>query len=181
MKNIILITGLILFISLAHAQTYYYNTSKTFQENGYAYRCSTANWGYVTLSNVNNLYTDAPTLYKDGSPVTDLKILRAETDLIEDDNWTKQKCISIVDNAFSYTEKQLVRGEKFDVSMTIDSNTGRVIEVDFCFYKDEAFATISVSTYRKIELALKNQVWFTPTAVGKQLQVLVRGWMHEVE
>lgn len=169
-------------LTMVSAQTYYYNTSKNFQENGYTYRCVTENWGYVTLFNTNNIHTfELGFKYKDGTSVTDAKILRAQIDLLEDDNWTKQRCLSIVDSAFTYMEKQRVGGEEFDVSMTINSNTGRVIEVDFRFYKDEPFATIPVSTYRKIEVALKNQVWFTPTAVGKQLQVLVRGWMHEVE
>lgn len=89
--------------------------------------------------------------------------------------------MSIVDNAFSDTEKLRVGGKNFMVVMTIDPDSGRVIEVHFNFYKDGTFATIPVSTYRKIEVALKNQIWFTPTAVGKQLQVLVRGWMHDVE
>lgn len=169
-------------LTLVSAQTYYYNTSKTFQENGYTYRCVTENWGYVTLFNINNIHTfELGFKYKDGTSVTDAKILRAQIDLLEDDNWTKQRCMSIVDSAFTDTEKQRVGGEEFLVKMKIDSNTGRVIEVDFRFYKDGPFATIPVTTYRKIEVALKNQVWFTPTAVGKQLQVLVRGWMHEVE
>ncbi len=185
MKTIRIVASLyclVCCLNMASAQTYYYNTSSLFQENGYAYRCSTANWGYVTLFNADNIHTfNLELKYKDGSPVTDVKILRAETDLIKDDNWTKQRCMSIVDNAFSDTEKLRVGGKGFMVEMTIDPDSGRVIEVHFNFYKDDTFATIPVSTYRKIEVALKNQVWFTPTAVGKQLQVLVRGWMHEVE
>lgn len=172
------------YLNTTSAQTYYYNTSKTFQENGYTYRCSTQDWesGEVTLYNADNIYTFRLGLkYKDGSSVKDVKVLRAETDLIEDDNWTKQRCISIVDSAFSYNEKQRVGGKEFDVSMTIDSNTGRIIEVDFSFSKDSPFATVPASTYRKIELDLKNQVWFTPTTVGRQLEILVRGWMHKVE
>ena len=64
--------------------------------------------------------------------------------------------------------------------MTIDPATGKVIEVDFRFYRSEAFATIPVTTYRKIEQDLKNQVWFTVTPTGKQLKFVICGWMHEI-
>ena len=36
-----------------------------------------------------------------------------------------------------------------------DSDTGKVIEVDFDFLSTEPFATIPISVYRKIELELK--------------------------
>jgi hypothetical protein len=178
----ILFTALLLCSVEASAQTYYYNTTKDFVYEDYTYHCNTGPGGYVTLYNANNIYTDSLTFnYKDGTRVHDTKILWGRIRLIEDDNWTKPKCIAIVNSAFSAQEKQRVGGEEFDISMTIDSETGHVIEVDFRFYKDEPFATIPVTTYRSIELALKQQVWFTPTSIGRQLQVLVCGWMHEVK
>ena len=178
--KILLITASLFVISGAMAQTYYYNKSTTFKQTGYTYRCNTLNWGYVTLSNADNIYTDANFMYKDGSPVTDTKILQGDVTLIADDNWTKQKCMSIVDNAFSTAEKARIKGESFMVIMTIDPDTGKVIEVDFKFYRNEPFATIPVTTYRKIEQNLKNQVWFTITPTGKQLKFIKRGWMHEI-
>ena len=181
--KISLIIASLLCISEATAQTYYYNTSNTFNETGYTYRCNTQSWdfGRVTLSNTNNIYTDADYVYKDGRAFNEMDVMNGIVDLIEDDDWTKQKCMSIVDNAFSAEEKTRVRGKKFDVSMTIDPATGKVIEVDFRFLKNGPFATIPVTTYRKIEENLKSQVWFTLTPTGKQLKFVQRGWMHEVE
>ena len=167
--------------SEATAQTYYYNTSTTFSQTGYTYRCNTHSWGIVTLSNANNIYTDAKYVYKNGKAFSDMDVMEGKVNLIEDDNWTKQKCMSIVDAAFSTAEKARVKGEEFDVSMTINPTTGKVIEVDFRFYKSGPYATIPVTTYRVIEQNLKSQVWFTLTSTGKQLKFVQRGWMHEVE
>ncbi|MDR1120493.1 MAG: DUF5043 domain-containing protein [Dysgonamonadaceae bacterium] len=180
-KHLFLII-LLLGVGKIVAQTYYYNTSQIFTENGYSYRCNTTIGGDVTLCNANNIYTDSLTFnYKDGTRVTNTNILWGYVPLTEKDNWTKQTCMSIVNNAFSATEKQRVLGEKFDINMTINSDNGHVIEVDFRFLKNSPFATIPISTYRTIEQNLKNQIWFTPTEVGSQLLVLVCGWMHKVE
>jgi hypothetical protein len=181
-QSVIICVCALLCINKAMAQTYYYNTSKLFNEVGYVYRCNTTSWGSVTLSLATDKYTDYLTfVYANGSPVTDKKILEGDTPLMEEDNWTKQKCMSIVNNAFSGAERTRVKGEKIDVNMIIDPITGKVIEVHFWFLKDDPFATIPVTTYRIIEQNLKSQIWFTPTSIGKQLKFLVVGWIHEVQ
>ena len=160
------------------AQTYYYNTTKTFNENGYSYQCDKPDWGLVTLYNKANQYTYAPYEYKDGSPVKNLENLFP---LIKYDNLTEQKCISIVNNAFSPAEKQRIKGSKADVNMIIDTFTGKVIEVNFSFFYTSPGATISVSTYRALELALKSQIQFTITDNGKKLKFIKRYWRYEIE
>ena len=160
------------------AQTYYYNTTQTFNENGYTYQCDKASYGIVTLYNKANQYTYAPYANKDGSSIGDLDKLLP---FIADDNWTRQKCLSIVNNAFSANEKLRVKGAKVDVSMTVDTSTGKVIEVDFRFFYNSPVATIPVSTFHNLELALKSQIWFTLTNNGKKLKFVQRGWMHLIE
>jgi len=160
------------------AQTYYYNTTKTFNEGGYTYQCDKASYGIVTLYNKANQYTYAHYENKDGSPIGKIENLFP---LIEPDNWTRQKCFSIVNNAFSAEEKLRVKGAKVDVSMTIDTSTGKVIEVDFRLFYNTPTATIPVSTYRNLELILKNQIWFTLSNNGKKLKFIKRGWMHKIE
>ena len=163
----------------ATAQTYYYNTTKTFNENGYTYQCDKASYGIVTLYNKANKYTYAPYANKDGS--TPSENLDKLFPFIADDNWTKQKSFSIVNNIFSREEKMRVKGSKFDVSMTIDTSTGKVIEVDFSFFYSNPVGTIPVSTFRKLELELKSQIWFTLTNNGKKLKFVQIGWMHEID
>jgi len=125
-----LIFILSLFAQVCHAQAYYYNETKTFYENGYAYQCDRASYGIVKIYNKTNQYTYTPYAKKDGSPIGNLEDLFP---LIEPDNWTRQKCFSIVNNAFSAAEKQRVKGDEVQVVMTIDTSTGKVIEVFFLF------------------------------------------------
>jgi len=160
----------------AKAQTHYYNETKTFYEDGYTYQCDKASWGIVTLYNKTNQYTYAKYENKDDSPINDLESLFP---LIEPDNWTRQKCLSIVNNAFAGNPR--IKGAKFDISMTIDTSTGKVIEVDFRLFYNTPMAIMPVSAYRYLELALKNQIWFTITESGKRLKFIQRGWMHEIE
>jgi len=160
------------------AQTYYYSETKTFNESGYTYQCDKADWGIVTLYNKANQYTYAHYENKDGSPI---EVFDKALPYFEPDNWTRQKCISIVNNAFSASDKQQIRGAKVDVSMTIDTSTGKVIEVDFRLFYNTPMATIPIAAYRYLELALKNQIWFTLTDNGKKLKFVKRGWMHEIE
>ena len=97
-------------------------------------------------------------------------------DLTEDDNWTRTKRHSIVKEAFTAAEKQRVKGRKLTTTIIINSHTGKVDEVYFDFVNFEPYATIPVSVFRKIELELKKNVWFTPTAEGRKLNYILLWW-----
>ena len=62
----------------------------------------------------------------------------------------------------------------------VNSDTGRISEVEFQFPNFNPFATIPISVYRQIEVELKNNVWFTPTEEGKRRNYILRAWRHEV-
>lgn len=177
----IFLTGLLLFTGKTiQAQTNYYDTTKTFYENGYVYQCDVDEAsGMVTLYNRENNYTYDRYANKDGSQVSS-DILLGEVALIEDDNWTRKTCSAIADNVFSSDERKRVRDEKYGVAMIIDTSTGKVIGVHFTFLHNNAFGTIPVSTFRKLELELKQKIWFTLTPEGKQLTFIQIGWMHTV-
>lgn len=96
-------------------------------------------------------------------------------DVVEND-WTDQKCDSIIRAAFSEEERRRVKNGLLGVNMYIDSNTGTVVEVKFDFVSYGIFATIPVSVYRKIELDLKKNIVFIPMENGKKLNFIYRGW-----
>jgi hypothetical protein len=145
-KNIILLAScLLLFVVVAPAQSYYYDKTKTFNENGYAYQCDNVG-GIVTLYNKQNRFTYAEKTYKDGSALPE--------DIYEG---------------------------RVSMTMFIDPNTGKVIEVKFVTWIRSPYARISPSTYYKIEQQLKKEIWFTMTEVGKQLNFGYLNWEHEVE
>ena len=68
-----------------------------------------------------------------------------------------QNVFSIVNSAFSASEKQRIKGHDFNIIMYINSSTGKVDEVSFEFHKSDPFATIPVSVYRKIETEIKKK------------------------
>jgi hypothetical protein len=170
-------------ISVQAQTTYLYNSKKTFYENGYTYQCDVMEWNEVRLYNKENKLTYTRQTMKDGSPMNEElmdNLMNGNTFLIEEDNWTRQKCLSIVNNSFSSSQKSIVKGETMFIDLTLDTSTGKVIEVDFSFMTNDELAKIPVSAYRKIELELKNNIWFTLTPTGKQLNFVKRGWMHEI-
>ena len=173
MKTIITLIGL-LFCSTIIAQTNYYTETKTFYEDGYTYQCDVSPSKFVTLYNKENKFTYKNQIYKD----TGKRFVMPEVgiDLTEDDNWTQTKRHSIVIEAFTEAEKQKVKGHELMTTIIINSNTGKIDEVYFEFVNLQPYATIPISVFRKIELELKKNVWFSPTADGKKLNYILLWW-----
>ena len=180
MKKIFLLTLVCFNIINLTAQINYYEDTKTFYEDGYTYQCDVPIWKSLTLYNIKNKLTYANVRYKAKGDIFD-PISGARLDLFEDDEWTKPLCYSIVNNAFSDTEKARVKGHELLTTMYINSETGKVMEVNFMFTTFSPYATIPVSVYRKIETEIKSKVWFTPTEKGKKLNYIMRFWGQEPE
>ena len=177
-KVLITILTFLLYGTLT-AQTNYYTTTKTFYEDGYVYQCDLDESGMITLYNKDNRFTYTHYANRDDTRVSS-DILLGKVQLIEDDNWTRRKCSEIANNVFSATEREKVASEEYDVNMIVDTSTGIVIEVFFCFLSDDPFSEIPVTTFRKLEMELKEKIWFTISPEGKKLQFLRIGWMQEV-
>jgi hypothetical protein len=212
--TVFILASLLLCISSIKAQTYYYNTTKTFNETGYTYQGDVVN-GDVTLYNKSNTWTYVRQTYKDGSPLGTEFWDGSKVHLLEEDTWTKPKCYAIVNDAFDayftsvvsaalsplpisasalqkqvrqqliqilvLQQKQRIQGTNLSITMIISPDTGKVMEVNFWFLCNDGFATIPVSVYRSIETKLKSDIWFTPTTQGKNLNYIMRHWMHEVK
>jgi hypothetical protein len=172
MKKILLLS--LLLVSLTGlAQTRYYQTTQTIQGDGYAYQCD-VKLKFVSLYNAANKWTYEDIRYKDTGKTPNFDDIDP---VMEDDNWTKETCHKIVDDAFSYEEASRVQNTKsMTISMYINSTTGKVEEVLFEFTTIGAYATIPVSVYRQIEVNLKKQVWFTPTQSGRRLTYILLWW-----
>lgn len=158
------------------AQTNYYEVDKTFYKNGYTYQCDIHEGSkMVTLYNKENQYTYVDQIINNGTQPPMENMPRC----IEKDNWTKRKCYEIVNNAFSETEKQRMKGHCIQVRMYISPTTGKITEVDYHFISLSPCATTPISVFRAIEVELKNNVWFTPTDYGKTLNYIFLGWNYE--
>lgn len=93
--------------------------------------------------------------------------------LLQYDAWTRAERLSIVNAAFSASEKQRVKGHELIITMCINSDTGKVDEVEFSFMNFGTYATIPISVYRKIETDLKEKVWYIPTEEGKKIKLYI--------
>lgn len=179
MKKIsLLIIGLLLCVFGAMAQSCFYDTTKEFNLGSYVYQCDVDASDFVNLYNRANTLTYAPQTYKDGRRLGWEYNAKGDT---EDDTAQRRLAETIVKSAFTSAEKQRINGENLVVNMIISPETGKVIEVDFTFWKDNVLATVFVSTYRKIELALKSRLQFTVTAKGKELNYVYRGLRLKIQ
>ncbi len=177
MKTLIIFISILFSATYMYAQTNYYATTKTFNQDGYIYQCDVRASGFVTLYNKSNKLINVYPVYKNTGESfvqTDAGI-----ELFEGDTWTRSKRFSIVNAAFSDSEKQRIKGYDFNIKMYINSSTGRVDEVSFEFHKSDPFAAIPISVYRKIEIELKKDIWFTLTAEGKMLSYIFYWWAQE--
>ena len=70
-EKFILLVFCVLFSFIgAKAQTYYYNTTKTFNESGYTYQCDVPSGSIdVKLYNKSNQFTYIMPKYKNGTPL----------------------------------------------------------------------------------------------------------------
>ncbi|SFG23000.1 protein of unknown function [Prevotella sp. KH2C16] len=177
-RAFLLILSLFLLSLPLRAQTNYYQTTKDFHEDGYVYRCETyGGSGYLQLYNLNNKYIHVSQKYLatgKNVPMYDM------TEEFEKENWTKPKCYSIVNNAFTKEQTESCRGHTLGIELYINSETGKVMEVSFDFVNFGPFAYIPVSVFRKIETQLIEGVWFVPTEGGRKLNYISLYWNQEL-
>ena len=180
MKKIFILISLLYNVSLALAQTNYYAVTKTFNKQGYTYQCDVIDKAkFVRLYNKENKFTYADQINKStGKTIT---IAEENEGHIERETWTKPKCFSIINNAFSSIEKQRIKGKAFTIILYINPDDGKIAEVEYQFVSFGPYATIPVSVYHNIEAELKKNIWFTPTKEGAKYNYIFLGWRHEVK
>jgi hypothetical protein len=178
-KNIVLLIGLLLYASSAAAQTRFYNATRTFHENGFTYQADVSPAGSVVLYNkaggrfADLLKINLEHRFKDGRGIPEEPFI---SDAVSE-TFTPALARQVVRNAFSAVERsRLGPEEQLGVTMIICSDTGSIKEIHFRFGRESGYATIPVSTYRRLELELIRRFQFTPSAHGRSLNFMFRGW-----
>ena len=160
-----------------YAQSNLYKETKIIQGDGYTYQCKVVGI-LAELYNTNQQFVEQT--QKNRRTGENSSIKDSYTPKFERDTWTRPKCYAIVRNAFSEEEKQRLKGKILMISLYIHPDTGKVVDVSFSFSNRENFATIPIDVYRKIELELKKNIWFTPTEHGKQFNYILLWWQQIV-
>ena len=178
-RNIVLLISLLLFASSTAAQTRFYDVTRTFHESGFIYQADVSPGGNVILYNrdAGGRFTDLLQTFRDGTLIPEEPFI---SDVISQ-TFTPTLARQIVRDAFSAAERNRIRpGERLGVTMIICSNTGSIKEIHFRFGRESGYATIPVATYRRIELELRRRFQFTPSAHGRNMNFIFRGWHTDV-
>ena len=180
-RNILLLIGLLLYASGAVAQTRFYDVTRTFHENGFTYQADVnvhGDGGVVLYNKAGGRFTNLRQTFRDGRLISEED---REISDVTSQTFTSHLARRIVRDAFSAEERSRIRpGERLGTTMIICSNTGNIKEVHFRFHRNSGYATIPVSTYRRIELELKRQFRFTPSDFGRNMNFIFRGWHTDV-
>jgi hypothetical protein len=197
-RNIILVMSLLLCAGSAATQVIlepglpvapprFFDETRTFYGNGFVYQADVEECGRVTLYNRdagNFVGAPVPQTHRDGSLICGEDRRRYGTIVWDTYFLMRDLAERIVIEAFSSAERLRLNnpepGEYLGLRLIICSDTGNVKEVHFRFFNDDAFATIPVSTYRRIEVAIKEQVRFTPTDFGRSLNFIFHGRLIEI-
>ena len=177
--KLLAIIGLLFFAgNSVMAQTFLYDRSGPFFTGGKdgVFFQADVEHGLVTLSSRSSRFTHA-------EQTVDGRRRRFDENIrdLEPDNWTRPLAERIVREAFSAAEiSRIQQGDPLGIAMIICPQTGRVIEVNFNFHKRSGYATIPVATFRRIELALREQIRFTSTADGRRMNYIIRFWNQEL-
>ncbi len=183
MKTIISFLSLLLVcVHSLQAQTNYYKETQVLKGEGYEYQCNVQYGGLVMLGNRENRYSYEDVVYKttgkifdDGSLLSDknnIPVIEPNPEMLDEAN-------NIINKAFTQKEALGFGDKKLTITMYIDSNTGKISEVYFSFLYLNPYAYIPVSTYRNIEVQLKQNIHFTPSELGRQLKVIMISWAHK--
>lgn len=173
----ILVLGLEAFAQLSDLVVpNYYRKDTIYVMNGYRYSCKGTK-GSVTIYNADyqNQWENKRQVYKETGKRFDFGFGDIDKyNPIIDDFSMDQKVLDIIDNAFT---KEFVgyldEHECLTVTMFLNSETGRVEEVSFWFIPNSAYASLPISTYRKIELQLISEISYIPSEIGKQLNYIM--------
>lgn len=172
---VILILFIIMGITTLYSQTNYYTESKIFEGVGYKYKCNVSSLRNVILYNIDNKYVGKYPKYRTTGrdyefPEYDRKKLYIKNVS------TETKIKNIINSNFSgitITQPQNSAQRKtFNITFYINSETGRVDELEFDFVNFGPYAQVPVEVFRQIELDIKQNIQFEVTDYGKELDYI---------
>ncbi|MDR3188354.1 MAG: DUF5043 domain-containing protein [Prevotellaceae bacterium] len=162
--NTLLLCSAIFFPLNSVAQEYY-APGKVINGNGFTYVCSDQYESTILLYNKNNVFTGEPQRKKDGSLVglDEIRPYKRTPELAT-------KIFKAISSCLTPTDRVTVAGELLLLAMYIDSNTGKITEIDYNFFLHEnAWSRLAPEKFYLIEQSLKQNVTFEILPDGKGL------------
>ena len=152
----------------------YYRRDTTYVMDGYSYRCD-GKTGNISLYNSENKWVNVRQIYKATGKTFDFGFGEVDKyNPIVDNSEMDKVVLNIIDNGFTKDFTKLLENDEWiNIVMYLNSETGKVEDVKFWFTDFEHYSTLPISNYRDIELKLKEQVSYTPSNIGKQLNYIL--------
>lgn len=178
MKRIIFVLAMMLSVSSLYSQQkikIHGLVETIIRGDGYVYNKDVAG-ADVQLYNRENKWVNVHQQHKNGQYID---IDAPRNSYVEKDQWTKLKAFGIVHDAFTDEQRKQVSGKKLWISLYINSETGKVDDVEFNFMSNGPYMSIPVTVFRQIETELKKNIWFKPTPKGKTLNYIFHGWWQD--
>ena len=144
----------------------------------YTYVCDTVlNFSEVRLYNIDNMPWEQDATLLSGDPIPSKYIVDPNgMYTVKPIYSTHLQKKSIVDNAFSKEQAELLNGEDLFIFLRVSSTTGKVTDVYFKFMTWEKYTEIPLDVFREMELKMKNELHFEITELGKSLTYSALFW-----
>ena len=125
----------------------------------YTYVCDTVlNFSEVRLYNIDNMPWEQDATLLSGDPIPSKYIVDPNgMYTVKPTYSTHLQKKSIVDNAFSKEQAELLNGEDLFIFLRVSSTTGKVTDVYFKFMTWEKYTEIPLDVFREMELKMKNE------------------------
>ena len=177
MKRIIILF-LFVFTGLqfdGYAQNYYPGESGVVEGDGYVYESVHFLGKLIDLYNSDNRFVGEDMTYDGSTKIPEGTMLYTSLSV------TNDEMMALVADQFSDEQKSILAKNKLLIKLRVDPQTGRVADVIFSFANVSIvpFTRIPIDVYRRVELALKENMIFTPTAESRRMNYFSFFWLQQ--
>ena len=195
LKITLLLVCVIFCTTKITAQTFYYNTTRTFQlDNGVTFRAYVDEYGEVTLYNTNNRFVHQQPTLRDGSPIpADFWRRGAGPVMISNTGplpgvYEEEVIVYIVSSFLCGDQQARVGSEILGIDVFVDPHQSpafghdcwQPVGISFDFDYDSPWATIPVETFQQIEEQLMLRLFYIVTERGMQLNFIRSGFSVDI-
>lgn len=160
---------------MSHAQNYYPGESGVVEGDGFVYRYEKVTPSLVGLYNSDSRFVGKEMTYEGSTKIPEGMLLYTSLSV------TNDEMMALVADQFSDEQKSMLAKHKLIIELRVDPQTGRVADVIFSFFNAPVipFTRIPVDVYRRVELALKENMIFTPTAESRRMNYFSFFWLQQ--
>lgn len=174
-RTVLFLLALLGSVSMSHAQNYYPGESGVVEGDGFVYRYEKVTPSLVGLYNSDSRFVGEEMTYDGSTKIPEGMLLYTSLSV------TNDEMMALVADQFTVEQKNILAGWKLIIKLRIDPKTGRVADVIFTYANISRcpFTRIPIDVYRRVELALKENMIFTPTAESRRMNYFSFVWPQQ--